>query len=146
MLGKTRPYLYPLTFLIALLSMAGSLYFSEVLHLAPCVLCWYQRITMYPIVILAFIPMIRKDDRAYRYIIPFALIGMFIAGYHSTLYYAVNWGIRPDWVGPCQAGISCTTRYMEWFGFITIPFLSFVSHVTVLGLALVERRLSKRTV
>lgn len=145
MLAKTRPYLYPLTFLIALLSMAGSLYFSEVLMLPPCILCWYQRITMYPIVILSLIPMVRNDERAYRYIIPFAFIGLLIAGYHSVLYYAVNWGIRPDWTGPCVAGISCTARYIEWLGFITIPLLSFLGHAAVLGFSLMERTLSKRT-
>lgn len=146
MLHRVRPYFYPTIFLIALTSMAGSLYFSEVLKLAPCVLCWYQRITMYPIVILSLIPMIRSAEKAYRYIIPFAFIGLLIAGYHSVLYYAVNWGIRPDWIGPCQNGVSCTTRYIEWLGFITIPLLSFVSHFLVLGLSLVERKLSKSTV
>jgi len=143
MLKKIRPYFYPIIFFIALFSMTGSLYFSEVLKLAPCILCWYQRITMYPIVVLSLMPMLRRDEKAYRYIIPFACIGLFIAGYHSVLYYAVNWGIRPDWSGPCVAGISCTTRYIEWLGFITIPLLSFVSHLTILALSVSERKLSK---
>lgn len=143
MLKKFRPYLYPVTFFIALFSMTGSLYFSEVLKLAPCVLCWYQRITMYPIVVLSLMPMVRKDEKAYRYIIPFALIGLFVSGYHSVLYYAVNWGIRPDWSGPCVAGISCTTRYIEWLGFITIPLLSFFAHLTILAINVTERKLSK---
>lgn len=146
MLTKTRPYLYPLTFLIAMTSMAGSLYYSEVLHLAPCVLCWYQRITMYPVIVLSLIPMLRKDEKAYRYIIPFALIGVVIATYHSILYYAVNWGIRPDWTGPCVAGVSCTTRYTELLGFIAIPLLSLLAHLAILGLSVFSRRLSKRAV
>jgi disulfide bond formation protein DsbB len=135
---KLQPYFLPVTFLIAALSMAGSLYFSEVLHLAPCVLCWYQRITMYPLVAISLVAMLRKDKKAWEYILPFALIGLGIATYHVILYYGVNWGFHPEWQGPCQNGISCTTRYIEWFGFITIPLLSWTAHLTIsvmMGLA-----------
>lgn len=128
---KLKPYLLPITFLQAVVAMAGSLFFSEVWHLVPCVLCWYQRITMYPIVALALVAMWRKDDKAYQYILPLSVIGLVISTYHNILYYAVNWGIRPDWVGPCQAGISCTTAYFEWFGFITIPLMSWTAHLIV---------------
>lgn len=118
--------------------MTGSLYFSEVMRLVPCVLCWYQRITMYPLVAILLVGMSFKDSKVYRYVLPLAIIGLFIATYHVVLYYAVNWGIRPDWVGPCVAGVSCTTRYIEWLGFITIPLLSWVAHLVIailMGLA-----------
>ena len=143
MLKKIPPYLYPLTFLISMASMVGSLYASDVMHLAPCVLCWYQRITMYPIVVLSLIPMVRKDEKAYRYIIPFAIIGAVISAYHTVLYYAVNWGFRPEWTGPCVAGVSCTTRYFELFGWVSIPLMSFLSHIAVLALAVLARKLGK---
>lgn len=143
MLEKIKPYLYPLTLLQAVVAMSGSLYFSEVLHLIPCVLCWYQRITMYPIVILALVAQLRKDAKAYQYILPLALIGLSIATYHVILYYAVNWGIRPDWSGPCVAGVSCTTRYIEWFGFITIPLMSWTAHLIITVLMLLAWRADK---
>lgn len=143
MLEKIKPYLYPLTLLQAVVAMSGSLYFSEVLHLIPCVLCWYQRITMYPIVILALVAQLRKDAKAYQYILPLALIGLSIATYHVILYYAVNWGIRPDWSGPCVAGVSCTTRYIEWFGFITIPLMSWTAHLVISVLMLLAWRADK---
>ncbi len=126
-LKAVRPYLYPAAFLIAVVSMAGSLYFSEVAHLLPCVLCWYQRIAMYPLVAILGVAIYFKDTKAYRYVFPLALIGLAIATYHVILYYGVNWGFHPEWTGPCEAGISCTTRYIEWFGFITIPLLSWKS-------------------
>ncbi|MCC6563863.1 disulfide bond formation protein B, partial [Candidatus Uhrbacteria bacterium] len=135
-MSKLKPYLLPLAFLQAVVAMAGSLFFSEVWHLAPCVLCWYQRITMYPLVVLTVVAMWRKDDKVYQYILPLSVIGFCISLYHNILYYAVNWGIRPDWTGPCQAGISCTTRYIEWGGFITIPLLSLTAHLVITVLML----------
>lgn len=143
-MSTLKPYLYPITFLIAVLSMAGSLYFSEVLRFAPCVLCWYQRITMYPLVAIAWVAMWRKDEKAYWYVLPFAVIGSVISLYHNVLYYAVNWGIRPDWVGPCQAGISCTTSYVSYFGFITIPFMSLVAHLVIVVMMLIAWKLDKK--
>jgi disulfide bond formation protein DsbB len=130
-MSKLKSYLLPLAFLQAVIAMAGSLFFSEVWGLVPCVLCWYQRITMYPLVVIAFVAMWRKDDHAYLYALPLSIIGFCISLYHNILYYAVNWGIRPDWTGPCQAGVSCTTRYIEWAGFITIPLLSLVAHLVI---------------
>jgi disulfide bond formation protein DsbB len=138
MMNRIRPYLYPVAFLQALVAMAGSLYFSEVMLFVPCVLCWYQRITMYPLVAILFAGIYFKDSKVYRYVLPLAIIGLLIATYHVVLYYGVNWGIRPDWVGPCVAGVSCTTKYVEWYGFITIPLLSWVAHLVItvlMGLA-----------
>lgn len=141
-----KRYLLPLTFLQAVIATAGSLFFSEVMLLTPCVLCWYQRISMYPIVILSFVAMQRKDLKAHLYILPLSVIGFFISLYHNILYYAVNWGIRPDWSGPCQAGISCTTRYIEWGGFITIPLLSLMAHLVIIVLMLMMWRMDKKPV
>ncbi len=144
--GKLKPYVYPITFLVAVASIAGSLYFSEVLLFAPCVLCWYQRITMYPVAVIALVAMWRRDERAYTYILPLMIIGSVIAAYHSFLYYAVNWGIRPDWVGPCQAGVSCTANYVTWLGFITIPLLSLAAHLFVIVLLMIAWKSRVRTV
>ena len=41
-----------LAFIVALVSMCGSLYYSDVLGYEPCKMCWYQRICMYPEVLL----------------------------------------------------------------------------------------------
>ncbi|WP_082321816.1 disulfide bond formation protein B [Variovorax paradoxus] len=38
-----------MAFLVAFASTLGSLFFSEVMKLEPCVLCWYQRIAMFPL-------------------------------------------------------------------------------------------------
>jgi disulfide bond formation protein DsbB len=125
-----KPILY-FAWIQALIAMLGSLYFSEILHFPPCVLCWYQRIAMYPLVLILPIGILARDKKVSIYALPLALAGLGIAFYHSLLYYQ----ILPESLAPCVQGISCTTKYIEWFGFITIPLLSLVSFLTlVIGL------------
>lgn len=112
----------------SILALCGSLYFSEILHLVPCVLCWYQRILIYPLVIFIGIALYRKEEKLLPfYVLPFSLIGVGFALFHWLL----QMDIIPDAVAPCQAGISCTTRYVEYFGFITIPFLSLLAFTVI---------------
>lgn len=107
----------------AIIATLGSLYFSEVMKLAPCILCWYQRILMYPIVLVLGVGIYRKAKDIYWYVLPLSLLGLSIAIYHNLLYY----GILPESIQPCTLGISCTTRQIEWLGFITIPLLSLTA-------------------
>ncbi len=128
MLQKFRPLFLPVAWAQALVAMLGSLFFSEILGFPPCILCWYQRIAMYPLVLLFGIAILRNDKKIYIYALPLAVIGFVIAFYHNLLYY----GILPESIAPCQAGVSCTTKFIEFFGFVTIPFLSLVSFVVIL--------------
>lgn len=123
-----RAYALPLAFLTAVAAAAGSLYFSEVLHLPPCVLCWYQRIAMYPLVVILLTGMLLNDKRVHLYALPFAFGGWLIGVYQSLLYY----GIIPESGAPCTAGASCTTRYLDWFGFIDIPQLSVLAFTFII--------------
>lgn len=112
-----------------LAAILGSLFFSLVMQLPPCDLCWYQRIAMYPLIIILGIGIMRKDKTSLLYAFPLAVIGWIIAMYHNLLYY----NILPEAMAPCKAGISCTTRYIEWFGFLTIPLLSLVAFSLILA-------------
>jgi len=109
-------------FFVALASTIGSLFFSEVLKFPPCILCWYQRITMYPLVAILGVGIYTRDRHVYRYVLPLSIVGLIIAFYHNLLYY----NILPEAAAPCTLGISCTTKFVEWFGFVTIPFLSLL--------------------
>ena len=133
-------YLLPLIFLAALTSTLGSLYFSEILKLPPCVLCWYQRIFMYPIAFISAVGLYKKDRSSAFYILPLALIGLAIAIYHNLLYY----GILPESVQPCTLGISCTTRQLDWLGFVSIPLLSLFAFIFIAAASLLFLRLSKK--
>lgn len=116
----------------SLVAMLGSLYFSEIAKFPPCILCWYQRICMYPLVIILGIGIAKKDKNVFWYSFPLIIIGWLIGIYHNLLYYE----ILPEAVAPCRAGISCTTKFIEWFGFLTIPSLSLIGF-TVIGILLI---------
>jgi disulfide bond formation protein DsbB len=119
----------------AIVALLGSLYFSNVLMYPPCVLCWFQRIAMFPLFITLTVGILRKDKLVYLYILPPALIGWCIALYHNLLYYK----IIPDTLAPCSTGVSCTTKFVEYFGFVTIPLLSFLAF-SIIILSIIEHK------
>ena len=125
--------------LVSLLATLGSLFFSEVMNLPPCVLCWYQRVLMYPLVVVSTVGLLWRDQGAARYAWPLAAGGLAIAVYHNLLYYHVI----PESITPCAEGISCTTRQIEWLGFITIPLLSLTAFAIIVINLLVFGRLLK---
>ena len=112
---------------VALLATVGSLFFSEVMGLPPCVLCWYQRVAMYPLVLIIATGIIARDRRVRAYALPLSLAGLAAAVYHNLLYY----GVIPETLTPCSEGASCTERQIEWFGFVTIPLMGLASFVAV---------------
>jgi disulfide bond formation protein DsbB len=114
---------------VALLATSGSLYFSEVAHLIPCSLCWYQRIAMYPLVLVLGVGAWRGDPGVWRYAAPLAVIGLLIASYHVT----IEWMPALD-VGACGVGPPCTARYFAVFGFISIATMSASAFLLVLAL------------
>lgn len=120
-----------LAWLQAVIATTGSLYFSEVMGLPPCTLCWYQRLMMYPLVFVLLVGLLTHDSRLRAYSLPFSVTGLLIAAYHNLLYY----GVIPEGVTQCAASVSCTARQVEWLGFITIPLLS-LSAFTVITLSL----------
>ncbi len=107
--------------------MGGSLFFSEVMELPPCVLCWYQRIAMYPLVLIIGVGIILNDRRMKAYALPFGLIGLAIAVYHNLLYY----GFIPESITPCTEGVPCNAVQIEWLGFITIPLMGLASFISI---------------
>jgi disulfide bond formation protein DsbB len=120
-------YVLYFTFAVALMATLGSLFFSEILKFPPCVLCWYQRIAMYPIVLLLGAGIYFRDKLVYRYVLLLSSIGLIVAFYHNLLYYK----ILPESAAPCILGVSCTTKQIEWFGFVTIPSLSLLAFAII---------------
>ncbi len=127
-----------LAFLVSLVATLGSLFFSEIMHFIPCSLCWYQRIFMYPLVLLFLVNLLYPDDKIFKYSFPLVIIGLLISIYHNLLIYKVI----PENLSPCVSGIPCSVDYLNWFGFITIPLLSFFSYTTILILLILFKRKS----
>lgn len=124
-----------IVWLIALASAAGSLFFSEVMDLAPCVLCWYQRIAMYPLVLIVGLGFLTGDKSWKMYSLALVLAGLAIAAYHNLIYY----GVIPESLTPCTQGVSCSERQIEWFGFVTIPLMGLASFLALSILLLAYR-------
>ena len=116
-----------LAWAIAATAMVGSLYFSEVLGYIPCNLCWYARILMYPLVILLGIATVRKDYAIVKYVLPLTVIGIC----STTYQYLMQ---KTDWVTSSSKVcgiIPCDVEYINWLGFITIPFLALTAFVLI---------------
>lgn len=135
-----KKYVLYIAFGQALIATLGSLVFSEVFHFPPCVLCWYQRITMYPLVIIFGVAILKKDKLFTYYAWPLIAIGWLIGVYHNLLYY----NILPEAAAPCIQGVSCTTKFIEWFGFLTIPLLSLMGFTILGGLMLIYQRVNSK--
>ncbi len=129
---RLREYLIYVAWSQALIATLGSLFLSEVMGFIPCNLCWYQRILMYPLVVIIGIGILLRDRRVQYYVLPLSLFGLGIGLYHSLLYY----GLIPETLQPCTAGVPCSTRWIEWFGFMGIPFAAFTAF-TVITLAVI---------
>jgi disulfide bond formation protein DsbB len=118
--------------IIAAIATGGSLFFSEVMEFPPCVLCWYQRIAMYPLVAIFLVGSFRGARESYSFALPLVVIGWLTAVYHNLLHYE----IVPESASPCREGVSCATVYIDWLGFITIPMLSLFAF-TLIGAILI---------
>lgn len=129
-----------LCWLLVAVSTAGSVFFSYVMEFAPCVLCWYQRICLFPLVIILAAGLFPLDRSVVKYALPLALAGWLTAFYHTLLYA----GVIPENIQPCSQGVSCTEEYITLFGFLTIPLLSLLSFSTIIALLLIlQRRMTK---
>lgn len=139
--------------LLVLAGVFGSLYYSNYgdpianlklmqlfpvgAGLIPCRLCWYARILLYPMVVIAGVGIWKRDVSFINYIIPLAALGIPLTMYHYTIQQ-----LPPSFnIGACDLYSPCNVAKIEYLGFITIPMMAFFSFVVILLLALRYRRL-----
>ena len=123
-----------LLFIEALFALAGSLAYSQLIGFPPCDLCWFQRIFIYPQVVIAFVALMKKDKAIVDYLLPMSVIGGIVALYQSF----VQWGFLAGTLGGCVAiGGECAKIYVNAFGYITIPFMSFTIFMYSIGVMLI---------
>jgi len=113
-----------LVFVVSSIATGGSLFFSEIAHFVPCELCWYQRICMYPLTIISLLAALANDRRVARYLLPLPLIGAGVSVYHLLVENGV--------VGQSSACLisapgGCATKWIEEFGYVTIPVLALTA-------------------
>lgn len=125
-----------LAWAMAVVATLGALFVGEVMGQAPCVLCWYQRIAMFPLALVLGIAAYRGDAGAGIYALYLAVIGGGIAGFHSLLYA----GLVPETIEPCGTGPSCASADMTILGGLPLPFLSLAAFVAITVLLLLARK------
>lgn len=123
-----------LAFLVAVVSMGGSLYLSEVKGFNPCTFCWYQRILMYPLTFILGSSIFWEGRDVAKYVLPLSTFGIIVSAYHY--YMQVN----PRPLAPCSSvgfSISCSERFFTHYGYITTPFMALTGFVLVTSFMLV---------
>jgi disulfide bond formation protein DsbB len=127
LLSFCRTYSLYLAWLVSLVAVSGSLFFSDYIGYEPCKLCWFQRIFMYPQAILLAIACYKNDRRQIPYLLPLSVIGGLISLYH----YAEQKIPGLAKLLPCTSGVPCNQDYINWLGFITIPLLALVAFILI---------------
>ena len=120
--------------LVSGVATSASLYYSEYVGFIPCEFCWFQRIAMYPLFALLAVALVSRTRLQSRYIVTLAAIGLALSIYHYQLQ------LFPDQAGTCSGPVSCTGKYVEEFGFVTIPFMAGCGFLSVLLLQVAEWR------
>jgi disulfide bond formation protein DsbB len=117
-------------FLAAAIATGGSLFFSEIAHFVPCELCWYQRICMYPLSLLALFAAAHNDHGVARYLLPIPVVGAGVSVYHLLIENAVISEPSACRIG----GAGCTVKWIDEFGYVTIPTLALSGFLLLIGL------------
>ena len=120
-----------LAFLVAAIATGGSLFFSEIAGFVPCELCWYQRICMYPLSIVTLLAALAGEFRIARYLLPLPIVGAGVSVYHLLVENGV--------VGQSSACVvsapgGCAVKWINEFGYVTIPTLALTGFVLLIGL------------
>jgi disulfide bond formation protein DsbB len=126
-----------LAFLVSAIATGGSLFFSEIANFVPCELCWYQRICMYPLSIITLLAALANDHKVARYLLPLPVIGAGISIYHL---FVENGVIRQTQACLLSAPGGCATKWIDEFGYVTIPTLALTAFAIVFGFLLFAAR------
>ncbi|WP_419465932.1 disulfide oxidoreductase [Bacillus spongiae] len=134
-MSKSQLFMYA-AWLVSMIATLGSLYFSEIKGFIPCELCWYQRILMYPLTLILGIGTFQHDLNVRKIVFPMAIIGWCISLFHYLEQKVPGFAE----IKPCANGVPCSAEYINWFGFITIPFLALTGFTFILIFTLLARK------
>ena len=139
--AAVAPVALPIAWAVATTCTLGSLYLSEVAKFPPCILCWYQRIAMYPLVVILAVAALRRDRQVSWYVVPLAVVGAGISIYHYLIERF------PDSVSfSCSADVPCSTVWVWKFHFLSIPAMAGIGFALIITLVLLGRSAGPRDV
>ncbi len=120
--------------ILTLVAALCSLFFSEIMELKPCSLCWYQRVCLFPLVLVIAAGIAKRDRGLVAYALPLVLSGLAISTFHILLQL----GIISEALAPCVEGESCSQKQIVWLGFVSIPMMSLGAFVAI-GACLIQQ-------
>ena len=132
-----------LAFVVASIATGGSLFFSEIAHFVPCELCWYQRVCMYPLSITTLLAALFDDPRAARYLLPLPVVGAGVSVYHLLVENGV---VGESLTCRISAPGGCTVKWINEFGYVTIPTLALTAFALVFAFLLLAAYEPRATV
>ncbi|MGP4039115.1 disulfide oxidoreductase [Gracilibacillus sp. D59] len=124
---QLKQYYIYIAWVISIIATVGSLFFSEILHFTPCKLCWFSRILMYPLSIILGVAAYYNDNRVKIYVLPLSLLGIALSIFH---YLDQKTSLIRS-LSHCSESVPCNGMYINWLGFITIPFLALCAFVLI---------------
>jgi disulfide bond formation protein DsbB len=140
----TKNHSWTLLFFTWLLATSGtliSLFFSEIVQLPVCVLCWYQRIALYPLVIMLPLALFPYDVKVIRYAMPLVIFGWIAALFHVLIVA----GVIPEGAQPCVQGVPCSEIHFTLLGFLNIPVMSLLTFSVIWALLIFSKKSFTRT-
>lgn len=132
---KRKQFFLYFSWIVSVVATLGSLYFSEIRGFIPCELCWYQRIFMYPLTLILGIATFNNEFNIKKYVLSITVIGWFISLFHYLQQKVRGFAS----IKPCTSGVPCNTEYINWLGFITIPFLALTAFSLIIIFMLLIR-------
>ena len=125
--------------IVATVTTLGSLYYSEHAGFVPCELCWYQRILMYPLVLVLGVALLRRDRTVWITAITFVVLGAPLSLYHWLVERVPAF----EESSSCSATAPCSTPWFEKFGFVTLAWMAMSSFLLI-GVLMVCRAVGDR--
>ncbi|MDQ8739124.1 disulfide oxidoreductase [Paenibacillus sp. LHD-38] len=131
-----RQYSLYMAWIVAVVATLGSLYFSEIRGFIPCELCWYQRILMYPLSLVLGIAAFYDEFKIKKYVLPLSIMGIIVSTFHYMEQKIPGFAA----IKPCTQGVPCNIAYINWFSFVTIPFLALIAFILITLLMVIKSR------
>jgi disulfide bond formation protein DsbB len=142
-IGRIGPRAPVLALVVATVTTAGSLYYSEIVGYIPCELCWYQRVCMYPLVAILAVGVLRRDRSVVWYAAPFVVFGAPVSLYHWLVERIPSLAESSS----CSVFVPCSVPYFEELGYITLSFMALSAFLLVgalLAVTLVHDRSTRK--
>ena len=112
----------------------ASLYLSEIKHIEPCSLCWYERLSLFPLTIFLGVALYKSFFSVFSYVIAFPALGLIVSALHIALQEIPSFHPKV-----CSSAVSCAIKHSIGLGAISIPMVAFATFLILVVLLCVGK-------